>query len=135
MTNKPNAAVTGRGARGTEQLGKADGPRVAHRVNHEQACQHCGEKFPIAKRPGTRPIYCSAKCKQAAFRNRKWLDQYGLPDPLRVKSKTTAVSNTCTGTFRGRGIDLGGLEAALRRRILESELPHLRCVRIGDAST
>ena len=37
----------------------------------EATCLHCGEVFYFDNAPGNRPMYCSAKCKQAAYRQRK----------------------------------------------------------------
>lgn len=37
----------------------------------EATCMQCGEVFYFDSKPGNRPMYCSTKCKQAAYRKRK----------------------------------------------------------------
>ncbi|CAL9613023.1 hypothetical protein ACWDTQ_04100 [Streptomyces cellulosae] len=34
----------------------------------ERTCQHCGEQFPVPRRPGRPPSFCSSTCRRAAQR-------------------------------------------------------------------
>src|SRR5262249_31546648 len=131
--NKPNPTAGDRGARGNSSVCDADNfpdtanaiPRQARRAEG----QHCGAEIGSSgKRSGRKARFCSAACKHRAFRRAKWVSRYGTADPRRNESKNAAVSSTSTGTFRGRGIDLAGLQPELRRRILQVELPHLRAI-------
>src|SRR6266700_5950767 len=115
---RATAGLSGFGSAASRSLPAKTPPK-----SREQVCQHCGEETRSGKRSGRKAIYCSPACKQAAFRARKWAGRYRTPDPLRNTSKTPVISSTSTGVFRGRGIDLGGLEPAVRECIINLAFP------------
>jgi hypothetical protein len=106
-----------------QQNGPANNTNRHRQQVHRAECDHCGEEIRSTKRSGRKASYCSRACKQAAFRARKWAGRYGTPDPLRNASKTHVFSSTSTGVFRGRGVDLGGVEPVVRERIIDLAFP------------
>ena len=42
----------------------------AAKLLRHKACSQCGREFDFVQAPGRDPIYCSASCRQAAYRGR-----------------------------------------------------------------
>jgi hypothetical protein len=73
---------------------------------HGSACQHCGrEILPRrlrGKKVGRERVFCSNRCRQAAFRNAEFARRYPPSGSLRNDQKDSIVSNTCKGGFADR---------------------------------
>jgi hypothetical protein len=93
-------------------------------------CEHCGDEFRRTARGGRKPKFCTDQCRDRARGDRDWRVSWEnlgwtTADPRNARKSSTS-STASTGVFRGRGIDLAGLEPELRRLILSAELPRLR---------
>jgi hypothetical protein len=94
-------------------------------------CRWCAEKFHRAARTGRKPEFCSDNCRMAFWAKVRWTEQNAfragrgidIAQSNETPGKTQASSSISTGTFRGRGIDLAGVEPAVRERILDLTFP------------
>ena len=67
-------------------------------------CQHCGKPVPPQRLQGTgRPrLFCSDKCRKAAFRLADFDRRYKVPGAGRNPEKTPAISTPKTSISAGR---------------------------------
>lgn len=86
----------------------------------QPTCAYCGKILPFSKHTGRRRRFCSPACRKSEFRYQKTTRPQCIGcDETRSKNSTN--SSTSTGVFRGRGIDLCGIEPAVRERIIDLE--------------
>jgi hypothetical protein len=91
-------------------------------------CEHCDKPLPLSKHTGRRRRFCSPQCRVAEFRYNRDAGTYQGIECNETRYETSAKSTTCKRDFRGRGIDLRGVDRDLAERILVTELPRLRRV-------
>jgi hypothetical protein len=77
-------------------------------IEMRQTCGACGKSFPAPRRSGRRRKYCSAGCRQFAFRNE--IEKNRKDDPqcgaLRNSNNSQTISATHSGENRSRGFSV-----------------------------
>jgi hypothetical protein len=58
-------------------------PSVQQTIVGRPQCRQCGGPLCSSARTGRKPVFCSARCRQAAYRSRNWSRRYQTPHPLR----------------------------------------------------
>lgn len=74
---------------------------IALRAGNAATCTSCGANLD-PKRGSRRQRFCSDACRQSAFRAKKWVEQYGIPEALRSVQNNSVVSRPCKGDFVDR---------------------------------
>jgi hypothetical protein len=92
---------------------------------HGSMCPHCGrEILPRrlrGKKVGRERVFCSNRCRQAAFRNAEFARRYPPSGSLRNGQKNSIVSTACKGDFLDRPLPKVSREAW--RKVVEVEQP------------
>src|ERR1700730_3846250 len=94
-------------------------------------CRHIEDPFRRAAGTGRKPEFCSDNCRMAFHAKVRWTEQNtfspgsdsGIARSNETPQKIRTNSSICTGTFRGRGIDLAGVEPATREHIIDFTFP------------
>jgi endogenous inhibitor of DNA gyrase (YacG/DUF329 family) len=84
-------------------------------------CAYCGKVLPLSKPIGRRRRFCSTRCRVAEFRYALDDSVYKGPGRNDFKSENATIPDTCKPDFRGRGIDLRGIDQKTRGRIIDLE--------------
>jgi hypothetical protein len=92
----------------------------------QPACAHCGKFLPLSKHTGRRRRFCSLQCRVAEFRYGKTAPRSEGTGCNETRPKNSTKSGASAGHFRGRGIDLIGLEPELRQAIIAAEIGFTR---------
>jgi len=80
---------------------QSENQHAAHHHGNGTTCIGCGAPL-MPKRGSRRQRYCSNACRQSAFRAKKWVERYKIPDPLRSVENNGVKSKACKGDFRDR---------------------------------
>jgi hypothetical protein len=92
----------------------------------QPTCAHCGAPLPLSRATDRRRRFCSSACRVAEFRYSHAVAPYDHINCNETHPKNTAISDSCRGEIRGRGIDLRTIDRGLAERIIAAELPKLR---------
>jgi hypothetical protein len=91
--------------------------RAPARAANSYACESCGA--PLQKRGGRRPRFCSAACRNSAFRAKKWTARYDGLGPLRKAQNNIDISIACKGGFGDRGSRICGPPGVIAQELFQ----------------
>jgi hypothetical protein len=89
--------------------------RAPGRAANAYACETCGA--PLKKGGGRRARFCSAACRNSAFRAKKWTARYDGLGPLRKAQNNIDNSIACRSHFRDRAPRISGPPKVLAQEL------------------